>query len=131
MTGAHDMKKSLWVLSALFAVSAQANTAQTVFSAKSALPQELREKLIRYIEKHCGEYVIPYGLSETGTTVDKTEDMGVVKYEYGTALVSTYYADGRHPSTARFYAETDQEIAYDEMPQFSVTHVSVEGKDCK
>ncbi|MFL5814405.1 MAG: hypothetical protein ACJ763_12570 [Bdellovibrionia bacterium] len=126
------MKKSLLVLSALLAVSsAQANTAQTVFSAKSALPQELREKLISYIEAHCGEYVSPYGLSETGTTVDKTEDTGVQKYEYGTALTSTYYFDGMHPTTARIYAETYQLIAYDEIPYFGISHVSVEGTDCK
>jgi hypothetical protein len=125
------MKKSILVLSVLFAVSAQANTVKTVFSAKSELPQELREKLIRYIESHCGEYVTPYGLSETGTTVDKTEDTGVQKYEYGTALTSTYYFDGMHPTTARIYAETYQIVAYDEIPYFGISHVSVEGTECK
>jgi hypothetical protein len=125
------MKHSLAVLMALFAVSAQANTAKTVFSADSALPQELREKLVQYIEKHCSQYVGPNGMTETGTTVDKVEDNGIQEFQYGTALTSVYSPDGKHTETARFYAETLEIVAYDEIPQFEIGHVSVEGKDCK
>lgn len=126
------MIRPLLVLSALLAFSAQANTVKTVFKTDSALPQELREKLINYVEQHCGEYVIPFGLSELETTVVQTNQaVGVTRLDYSTTLSSTYYFDGMHPTSVRIEAASLEIDAAAEFPYFDIDHVTVDGMECK
>ncbi|MFL5814404.1 MAG: hypothetical protein ACJ763_12565 [Bdellovibrionia bacterium] len=127
------MKRALSLLVLIAAASsAQANSIQTIFKPSSVLPTELQSELYTYLLTHCSEYVIPYGLKETDTSVmAKDFDNGTVYYGYTTTLTSVYYFDGFHPDTADIVAKTSRSVKMDGSSRISIGQVLVNGSECQ
>jgi hypothetical protein len=127
------MKRALSLLVLMVAAtSAQANSIQTIFKPNSALPTELQSELYTYLLTRCSEYVIPYGLKETGTSVmAKDFDNGTVYYGYTTTLTSVYYFDGYHPDTAEIVVKMSRSVTMDGGSRMSIGQVLVNGSECQ
>ncbi len=124
-------KTTMTFVALLLAVSAQANTTESMFQRKSALPSELQSMVLEYLQTHCSEYVIPYGLYEMGTTVETVRDTEVRKLHYSTEINAHYYPDGMHPGLARIFVQSSQTSVFDSNPRYDIERVSVDGSDCK
>jgi hypothetical protein len=96
------MKSFFSILALVMAVSAQANTVQTVYRPDTILPAQLRIDILKYVESHCGDYVTPYGLNELETKVTQSNDVpGYSETRYVTKFSSMNYAlDPYHPDWA-------------------------------
>lgn len=103
------MKKILVLVGFLVALSAQANTLDSVFKKDSAIPVELQQRILDAINTRCGRLVMQYGLQEQSTNVRVERiDQGVIDYYFSTTFSSRYNFDGTHPVTTYITVESAQ-----------------------
>ena len=90
--------KHIALLAVLFPLTTFANSVDTVFLPNSALPSELRARILQAVEARCSAGLTHNTLREEATRVrEESVDQGVRDYFYTTDLHTTYLFDGTHP----------------------------------
>ena len=106
------------ILALLLPLTTFANSVDTVFKADSALPAELRARVLEAVKARCGDGLTFNTLREDSTSYrEERVDQGVIDYIYTTDLQTTYLYDGMHPVGATITVES---------AEYSVSNPSVD-----
>lgn len=92
------MKYLLLIALAQFtALTAKANTPESVYKKDTVLPLILQQEILKIVSANCTQGISQNGLTEQQTTAEANMKQGADMIIYSTIFDSRYLFDGTHP----------------------------------